>query len=90
MNLVFRTSPRFSALKIKIFRLRVFRFVSFGWERKNYDHLVVRKVFMLNYFLNFLIIPPLPVFRNKTAKIPVLMMTVFSNQRSSWKTPDHY
>lgn len=47
------------------------------WMLENFSCLI--------FFFNVLIIPLLPVFRNETAKTLVLMMTLHSNQRSSWK-----
>lgn len=92
MNLVVRTRQvlDFSAFKIKIFRLRVFTFVSSGWEGKSCDPLDMRKGLVLNYFLNVLIISPLPILGSKTAKTPILMMTLCRSQMPSVKVLEHY
>ena len=60
-----------------------------GWEWKSCNPSNVRKVFMLNYFLKVLIIPPLPVFRSKTAKTPVLMTTLCGSDTSSGEALRH-
>lgn len=75
MNLVFLISPEFSALRIIIFRFRTVRFLSFELNTKSCNPLDVRKLNLPSYFLNILIVPPLPGFRNEITKTPVLMMT---------------
>lgn len=75
MNVVFWISLEFSALRILIFRFRTVRFLSFEWNTKSCKPLDVRKLNLPSYFLNILIIPPLPSFRNEITKTPVLLMT---------------